>query len=327
MPILCKSTENSVAQTINPLYKHRVMSIRFFTDSHHAPSRPSPKSSRHCERSLPLIQQCLNTITIDCEAVIFGGDAIMATYNQPQIYHETLMQEFGAAACQSRVPFHPVAGNHEYDYFRDLDRLSALTGLSYANKVIDLNDGQRLIFLNDQFHDHGLRILYPYTDESLDFVRTSMAEAPTNMITLITHTPIDDFGPHLAKTIRRKDDPAYSFRSNAGALRKLLENSGKNCLVLSGHTHHEHFFHHRNVAYLTLQSLIEGVRAAWPEKTHARWADITRKDENSLHIKLHGHNGRDIHHTYFPSYTKAPSSALATNDTAAADMPPSLAAE
>lgn len=206
------------------------MSIRFFTDSHHAPTRSSDHPFRHCERSLSLIKSCFNTLSKECEAVIFGGDAIMATFDESYSYHETLMQEFGAAARQSPVPFHAIAGNHEYDYFRDLATLSALTGLPYGNNVIDLADGQRLILVNDQFHCDDFLVLYPFTDQSMEFVQKAIESAPTNMITLMTHTPIDDFDAYRTRIVLRDSDPEYNFRSTPQICGKFLKTPARTVL-------------------------------------------------------------------------------------------------
>lgn len=295
------------------------MSIRFFTDSHHAPERSPSRPYRHCEKSLPLVKKCLDTAPKSCEAVVFGGDAIQVTKDKPRAHYESLLQEFGAAARQSSVPFYAIAGNHEYDYFRDMDKLSALSGVAYGNKIVDLQDGQRLILLNDKFHSKDEKILYPFSADTLDFVRDALENSPTNKITLVTHTPIDDFDLYFTKIVLRDFEPEYSFRSNAAALREILDKSGKSCLVLSGHTHYENFSSKGNVAYLTLQSLVEGVRRAAQETTFERWADITRNTESDLHIRLHGYKGYDIVHRFPPL---APQNPLQDNQAA-----PLLAAE
>ena len=282
------------------------MSIRFFTDSHHAPERTPTRPFRYCEQSLPLIKDCLDSVGKDCEAVVFGGDAIQVAKDKPRAHYETLMAEFGAAARQSPVPFYAIAGNHEYDYFRDLDKLSALSGVAYGNKVIDLQDGQRLILVNEEFHCKEEVTLFPFSDHALDFVRHAVESAPGNMVTLVTHTPIDDFDSYFTKIVIRDFDPEYSFRSNAADLRAILEDSGKNCLVLSGHTHYENFSSKANVAYMTVQSLVEGVRTATQETVFGRWVDITRDNDTDLHIKLHGYKGHDIVHRFPPITSQRP---------------------
>lgn len=298
------------------------MKIRFFTDAHHAHERTASRPHRYSEMALALTRECAATTPPDFDALVFGGDAIQQNKRATRPYHEDLLREFGAAVRQNTaVPVYAIAGNHEFDYFNDLGAVSALTGIAMHPPYLDTPDGQRLIFLNDKFHCQCERVLLPFSEENLGFLEQALRSAPGKAVTLFTHTPLDDFDEHLGKIVTRDYDAEFSFRTNTAAMRDIIEQSGKNVLVLSGHTHYENFSRHGNAAYLTVQSLVEGVRGAAQETVFERWVDIERPNDTDIRIRLHGYKGYEINHRF------AREQASPDPASAPAFPPPLLAAE
>lgn len=274
------------------------MKFRFFTDAHLAPQRAPSRPHRFSEQGATLVKECVSTCPPDIEHIIFGGDAIQMDRPRGQAYHESLMREFGRAVRENtNLPAHFIAGNHDYDYFKSFEDIATLSGMPCENKIIDTPDGHRLVFLNEEFHKRGEGRLLPYSEATLTYLEEALERAPTPSVTIFTHTPPNDSDWEVTKILMRDGDPEYCFRPNSKAFRDILEHSGKNCLVVSGHSHYEGFEQQGRTAYLTVQSLVEEARLS-PGTVYARWADIERKGADDLLIRLHGYKGHDIHYTF-----------------------------
>ena len=298
------------------------MKCRFFTDSHLASERVASRPHRYSEQAFDLIQECVVTCPSDYNLIVFGGDSIQRNQKKSEQYHIDLLKEFKRAISPARVPFQYVSGNHEHDSLGDFNKIAKHIGLPVQNSINDTPDGHRLIFVNEAFHQIGIDHILPFTQQTLDFVQKAVDEAPTRSVTLFTHTPINDFDHYIDIVNTRDGDAEYVFRPNAKAMREILENSGKNCLVVSGHAHYEHYEHHNNVVHLTVQSLVEGVETGTEETqeiVHRRWADIQRSGETDIFIRLHGYGSKDI----IWDYKNLPTSHHKT----AHNHTPSLAAE
>lgn len=273
------------------------MKCRFFTDSHLASERVATRPLRYCEQAFDLIQDCVITCPSDYDLIVFGGDSIQRNPKKSEQYHIDLLKEFRRATLPARVPFQYVSGNHEHDSLGDFNKIALHLGLPVHNHVHDTPDGHRLIFVNEAFHKTGINNILPFSQKTLDFVQKAVDTAPTRSVTLFTHTPINDFDHYVNMVNNRDGDSEYVFRPNAKSMRDILENSGKNCLVVTGHSHYEICEHHNNVVYMTVQSLVEGVETAPDddrEIVHRRWADITRGGETDIFIRLHGYDSKDI---------------------------------
>lgn len=298
------------------------MQCRFFTDTHLASQRTPNRPLRFCEQAFDLIDECVTTCPPDYDLIIFGGDSIQRNPKKSEQYHIDLLKEFKRAISPARVPFQYVSGNHEHDCFGDFNTIARHVGLPVENTIKDTVDGHRLIFINDAFHQKGIPHILPFSQKTLDFVQKAVDEAPTRSITLFTHTPINDFDHYIDIVNNRDGDSEYIFRPNAKSMRDILENSGKNCLVVTGHSHYEICEHHNNIIFMGVQSLVEGVETPPQDNreiAHRRWADITRNGESDVLIRLHGYDSRDI----ILDFNNLPSS----QNKAAPDQTPSLAAE
>jgi len=298
------------------------MKCRFFTDAHLASERAATRPFRYSEQAFDLIQECVVTCPSDYDLIVFGGDSIQQNSKKPEKYHIDLIQEFKRAIAPATVPFQYVSGNHEHDSLGGFNKVSHHVGLPVQNNVRDTPDGHRLIFVNEAFHQQGVGHILPFSQATLDFVQKAVDEAPTRSVTLFTHTPINDF-PHYVDAVNAQDgDAEFVFRPNAKTMREILENSGKNCLVVTGHSHCENYEYHNNVVYLTVQSLVEGVKTEPDnnqEIVYRRWADIARHGEKDISILLYGYDGKNL----VWDFDNLP---VAQNN-AANDPAPSLAAE
>lgn len=268
------------------------MKFRYFTDAHMERERAPYRPYRYSEMAADLMQDCLDTCPEDADYVVFGGDAIQLTRQKGAEHIEGLMQEFAAVAATSPKPFKFITGNHELDYFQNLDDISDLLGLDVQNEVIDTDDGHRLIFIHNPFHSKGTGTILPFTQEVIDFVEKAVNEAPTKSVTLFSHTPLDHTDEYEAKVLMHDGDPEYCFRPNTQEIVGILENSGKNCLVVSGHSHFEGVTRQNNVVYMTVQSLVEAVRTD-TSQVYARWADFTREGEDIIHVQTHGYAAQE----------------------------------
>lgn len=271
------------------------MKFRYFTDAHLEHERIDSRPFRYSEQSKDLIEQCVETSPDNLDYLIFGGDAMQMNRNKSREHHESLIAEFVAAVSKTKAEFRMVVGNHDYDYFRNLDDLSNMFGVELKNNYIDTNDGHRLIFINDPkpFHERGMGHIMPYSQETIDFVNMAVNSAPTKSVTVFTHTPIDHDDWYETKMLLHDGDPEYSFRPNSDEIRQILEESGKNCLVVAGHTHYETVNKENNVVYMTVQSLVEGVRTN-PDEIYARWADFEREGEDIIRVKTHGYKAQEF---------------------------------
>lgn len=273
------------------------MKFRYFTDAHMEKERAPYRPYRYSEMALDLMQDCLDTCPEDASFVVFGGDAIQLTRKKGREHIEGLMREFGEVAATSPKPFKFISGNHELDYFKELSEISDLLGLEVKNEVIDTDDGHRLIFIHNPFHAKGTGSILPFTQEVIDFVKDAVEGAPTKSVTLFSHTPLDHTDEYEMKVLLRDGDPEYCFRPNTKEIVDILEQSGKNCLVVSGHSHFEGVTRLNNVIYMTVQSLVEGVRTD-PDQVYARWADFTRIGEDQIHVQTYGYKPTEYNWTY-----------------------------
>lgn len=268
------------------------MKFRYFTDAHMEDERTPSRPFRYSERAADLIEECINSCDDDANYIVFGGDAIQMNRGKGKPHLESLVNKFGRFASSAAKPFKFITGNHELDYFGGLKAVSGLVGIDVKNEVVDTDDGHRLIFIHSPFHKKGYPSILPFTDEAIDFIEKAVNEAPTKSVTLFSHTPLDHTDWYEMKVLMHDGDPEYCFRPNAAVVRDILENSGKNCLVVSGHSHFEGVTRDKNVVYMTVQSLVEGVRTD-PDQVFARWVDIERSGENDIHLKMHGYKARD----------------------------------
>lgn len=271
------------------------MKFRYFTDAHMEDERVESRPYRYSELAEGLIDDLVETSPDEMSYLIFGGDAIQMNRPKGQEHHENLVKKFMTAVSKTKAEFEMVAGNHDYDYFGSLEKLSDLFGIDINNKYIDTADGHRLIFINDpqKFHERGMGHIMPFSQETLDFVDGAVNSAPTKSVTLFSHTPLDHNDWYETKMLMHDGDPEYSFRPNSREVTDILEDSGKNCLVVSGHTHYETVSKDKNVVYMTVQSLVEGVRSD-PDQVFARWADFEREGEDIIRVKTHGYDAREF---------------------------------
>lgn len=283
------------------------MKFRYFTDAHMEKVRAPYRPYRYSEMASDLMQKCLDTCPEDANYVVFGGDAIQLSRKKGREYIEGLMRDFGAVAATSPKPFKFITGNHELDYFHELSEISDLLGITVQNEVINTDDGHRLIFIHNPFHSKGTGTILPFTQENIDFVEKAVNEAPTKSVTLFSHAPLDHTDEYEAKVLMHDGDPEYCFRPNTQAMVDILENSGKNCLVVSGHSHFEGVTRQKNVVYMTVQSLVEAVRTD-TSQVYARWADFTREGEDKIHVQTHGYKPQSFFWEFHESksYESAP---------------------
>ncbi|MFP4312884.1 MAG: metallophosphoesterase family protein [Alphaproteobacteria bacterium] len=289
------------------------MKFRYFTDAHMEDERTSSRPYRYSEQAEHLIRDCIQSCDNDTSHIVFGGDAIQLNKRKGKDHLEKLMRKFGSLAASAQQDFRAVAGNHDFDYFGTLAEVSKLWGIDVRNEYIDIFDGHRLIFINDSFHEKGLENLKPYSQDTIDFVERAVKNAPTKSVTLFSHTPLDHDDWYETKMLMHDGDPEFCFRPNTSEIRDILEQSGKNCLVLSGHSHFEGVSRDKNVIYMTVQSLVEAVRTD-PSQIYARWVDITRNGETDIFINQHGYKARDYHFTFdkmsAPQNASAPQAPL-----------------
>ena len=271
------------------------MKFRYFTDAHLDNDRTESRPFRCSELAEGLIGDLVDTSPDDLDFLVFGGDAIQMNRPKGQDHHEDMIKTFYAAVSKTKAAFEMVAGNHDYDYFGSLEKLSELMGIGLESKFIDTPDGHRLIFINDTepFHDRQLNHIKPFAQETLDFIEAAVNGAPTKSVTLFSHTPIDHTDWYETKMLMHDGDPEYSFRPNSDEVRDVLEGSGKNCLVVSGHTHYETISRDRNVVYMTVQSLVEAVRTD-PAQVFERWADFEREGDDIIRVKTYGYDAREF---------------------------------
>jgi 3',5'-cyclic AMP phosphodiesterase CpdA len=178
------------------------------------------------------------------------------------------------------APVRHVAGNHDQIYLtrQDLCDLWGHSGELYYS--FDFGGLHFLVLRTDEVR--GTAVHLPA--EQLEFTRADLAGTRLPSIVLMHHPASEqrlegnrwfERAPHVCRVVER------------GALRKVLEASGKVLGVFNGHVHWNHFDVIRGIPYVTLQSLTENLDDDAPGRPAAAYA-VCDVDERRLLVNVSG---------------------------------------
>jgi hypothetical protein len=137
-----------------------------------------------------------------------------------------------------------------------------------------------LVLRTDEVRDTAVHL----PAEQLEFTRADLAGTRLPSIVLMHHPASEqrlegnrwfERAPHVCRVVER------------GALRKVLEASGKVLGVFNGHVHWNHFDVIRGIPYVTLQSLTENLDDDAPGRPAAAYA-VCDVDERRLLVNVSG---------------------------------------
>jgi 3',5'-cyclic AMP phosphodiesterase CpdA len=173
-----------------------------------------------------------------------------------------------------------VAGNHDQVNLGpdDLRGLWGHTGeLHYS---FDFGGLHFLVLRTDEVKDVAVHL----PAEQLEFAALDLAATNLPTIVLMHHPASEqrlegnrwfERAPHLCRVVER------------GALRRVLEASGKVLAVFNGHVHWNHLDWIAGIPYVTVQSLIENLDDDAPGRAAAAFA-VCDVDERRLLVTVHG---------------------------------------
>ncbi|MGC4091711.1 MAG: metallophosphoesterase [Polyangiaceae bacterium] len=173
-----------------------------------------------------------------------------------------------------------VAGNHDQVNLSaaDLCGLWGHTGELFYS--FDLGGVHFVALRTDEVKDKGVHL----PPEQIDFVARDLAATRSPSIVLMHH-PASEQRLHGNRWFERA--PHLCRVAERGALRKVLEASGKVVAVFNGHVHWNHLDVIRGIPYITLQSLTENLDDDAPGRPASAHA-VCDLDERRLQVEIRG---------------------------------------
>jgi len=173
-----------------------------------------------------------------------------------------------------------VAGNHDQINLTpdDLRALWGHTGELYYS--FDFGGLHFLVLRTDEVKNVAVRL----PQEQIEFARSDLSATSLPTIVLMHHPASEqrlegnlwfEARPHLCRVAER------------GALRRVLEASGKVLAVFNGHVHWNHLDCIAGIPYVTVQSLIENLDDDAPGRAAAAYA-VCDVDERRLVVTVRG---------------------------------------
>ncbi len=228
------------------------------------------------------------------------GDRVIATDPETDHYwHRKLTEQFNALA----VPRYAVDGNHDVCHMAPnpsrVERHGDFTLIMWNPDVAI----RKVPDTGNPAAPARVRGLNART-EDLQWLKNALAAAETPCI-VFSHVPLDNTDKDDRHALQRDGHPSFSYYPQGGAIRKILEESGKVDLCLAGHRHRNRHRAIEGIHYLTLQSLVQR-----NENTgHVRGAFYTVKiDDGTIAVKGYGPGQRSYK---LDRRDKGPSSAPA----------------
>lgn len=272
------------------------MKFAHFTDLHYAAMRASFRKNRISELGLNLLGDMINKIDADTDFIANGGDFIQFEKTFDKSLDKIWMKAVHNTLLNSGFSVVSNIGNYDGERIGGLKEVGKLLDIPHGNYFFDHNDKNgdqhRVIILNQEFQDTpGDQMLFPWSDETLEFVQSALTTSPSQSVTFFSHTPCDDFDWQQANTALHGFNVSNNFRPNSAELRVIMEESGKSILFMAGHTHLETSDAHKNVCYMTVQGMTEATSNG-SEVPFARWVNVARDGDHKINIQQHGYKAQ-----------------------------------
>jgi 3',5'-cyclic-AMP phosphodiesterase len=173
-----------------------------------------------------------------------------------------------------------VAGNHDQVNLSpdDLRQLWGHTGELYYS--FDFGGLHFLVLRTDETKDVVVRL----PAEQIEFAARDLAATSLPTIVLMHHPASEQ---RLQGNLWFETRPHVCRVAERGALRRVLEASGKVLAVFNGHVHWNHLDVISGIPYVTVQSLIENLDEDAPGRPAAAFA-VCDVDEKRLVVTVHG---------------------------------------
>ncbi len=191
------------------------------------------------------------------------------------------------------MPHYHLMGNHDRDYI-PAGETRKILGSTEQSFSLD-SGGFHLVFLNSNvavwgLGPQGLRI----PDADIQWLKDDLNRTEKPSL-VFAHIPLDGVGIEKLPV----SNPGRRFDYvNAGAIRTVMEDSGKVLLCMSGHKHKDRLNEINGIHYVTLQSLTQAMPGR-RQKPYGRYAMLAvAPDAVTLDLKsLSGAGEKTIHLT------------------------------
>ncbi len=223
--------------------------IAVVADIHYGPNSGARLGAK-AERLLQKFARAVKSAGADF--IIDLGDRVTASSHADALHNmRAVKAHFNAAGA----PLHSVLGNHDLRYLSATDNESLL-GTPGASYSFD-SKGWRFICFNPQAvaSRGAARGVKGVSAAEMNWLRREIAAAEGSVIVL-SHVPLDNNTEDEAAKNALRDGAARAFYYEEGPeIRKVLEESGKVKLCLSGHLHRDRQREINGINYVTQRSL------------------------------------------------------------------------
>lgn len=244
------------------------LTVALVTDVHHGPDSEYVRGSA----ALPLFEEVLTELERFSPALLIDlGDRI----------NETEPERAGVATAEVAELYRSVAVSkvflHGNDDVTPRGEQETLFGVPLGNRCLALG-GWRLVFL-DTFDGSVEGVL---GTDTLTWLERTLAESPLPAV-IFSHQPLD--GEPLPGNVFFGG--AYSHQAHPRGhedARRIMENSGRVELAVSGHAHSNHQVTLNRIHYLTLDALVPPAQA----QENAGNCGLLTLADNSVQLKVFG---------------------------------------
>jgi len=211
------------------------------------------------------------------DLVVNLGDVIEDESRTADLAH---YGEFVAILSKLRCPILHVAGNHDQVNLSDDDLRKLWNHQGDLHYSRDIGGVHFSVLRTIEVTDVAIHL----PEAQLEWLRADLAQSALPSVVLMHHPASEmrldgnrwfEKRPHLCRVVER------------GALREVIEQSGKVLAVFNGHVHWNHLDVIRGIPYVTLQSLIENLDEDAPGRVAAAYA-VCDLDERRLVVNVYG---------------------------------------
>jgi predicted MPP superfamily phosphohydrolase len=234
------------------------------TDIHYGPDRGNRLGSK-APRLLDKFMRA--AAAFDPDVIVDIGDRVTASGAEEA---ESGMRAVTEAFNRAAAPKHYTVGNHDIRYLSRADN-ERLTGSPSSSYGADAGDF-RLLFFNPRRRGEKLAV----GAGDLRWLRAQLT-ATDRPVILFSHVPLDNLAV--------KPGDAFSFEQGP-EIRRILEESGKVKLVMSGHIHRHRHREINGITYIAQQSLTRAYRRKYKVPSGA-WS-LLEADGDKISLAIDG---------------------------------------
>lgn len=212
--------------------------------------------------------------------IVDMGDRVSGRNARLDHHYMTVLQKHFQGLS---APVHHLIGNHDEKHLSRADN-EHITGSPSHSWSMDHGDFH-FIFWNPEIQRHGTGL--SATQGDLHWLENDLASTEKKTV-LFSHIPFD----HEPKEENPHEHIALRFHhADSHAIRKILEDSEKVKLCLSGHVHRNHKSEINGIHYISQQSLTQTYKKLYRVPA-AAWAWLEIHDDRIVH-RLRGKVQKD----------------------------------